>query len=1165
MRLKRVRIFGFKTFADRTEFDVHGGIAAVVGPNGCGKSNLVDAILWGLGEGSAKQLRAHTSQDVIFAGSSRRKAVGYAEVSLLFDNEDGALPVDSPEVTISRKLNRAGESEYRINRTQCRLRDVLELLADSGLGRAGYSIVGQKEIDQALAASPEDRRAWVDEAAGVQRYRARKIESNRRLAQAVLHLERVTDILSEIESQREPLKEEAEQAIRYKGILASLRGVESGLLIVEIAKAAKELRDLNHKLQDAQAMAAKENALAESADEESQIISAKLRDMDRAAEATRALHQDALMAIERAASAVRLGEQKLKALEDIEQNLGEESGSTAKRVEDALAELDNLRKELEADDAALKNISVESAGAGQEANRLTEALQTCEKKLVEARERHNLKLKREAEIAHAGERIKGIKRELKGIDNTIPDLEKGVADAEAAHKEIADKIAAIEEDARTVSAALQASLDQDRKDDEVKRTWLAEQSALQGRRQGLEMTIETHEGLTQGSRAVLEAVKGGLLPDRYLPVGEAISADPEYALAIETALGNSSNDLICPHGDDAKAAITLLKEHRLGRATFQPIPLMRPQARTSDLRDLLREAGVIGRASDLVECRSEHRPVIDSLLGRVLVVDLLEDALRLAKTKDWSRMVTLDGELLHSSGAVTGGQSAKQTYGLVQRKSDLAEIEKRIGELEAKIREADRRIEKRTNARQADEAKFTAFVAARKEIEGEEKEAREWLNQLRDEITSTMRSRQKLESELAQLGGKEHEDLPDEDLGALEEARDNILKQLASKTADAESAEARLREADARVVQARLRLELGEKRLHAAMEHDKLRARKLDNLGPEKHKTQVDIEASKRDHGSATEAHAKLTHDLKDQAEARETLLRTQSERQDQARKARHSAQELLESSHQAELARARADARRAASTQRLMEEYGMSEEDALAQADTTEVPKDAASLVPRLRRELRAMGDVNLGAVEAYERLTERSDELTHQKADVEQGMSEIHAGIKELDKLTRDRFITTFEAVQAAFSELFTRMFEGGEGHIGLTHPDEILDTGIDIDVTLPGKKRQRLEVLSGGERSLCATAFLFALLKVKPSPLVVLDEVDAPLDGRNVERFVQLLRDFSNTVQFIVITHNPVTIESAPVWLGVTMQEPGVSTLVPARMPTLQSSVTHESISV
>lgn len=1151
MRLKSVRIYGFKTFADRTDFDVHGGIVAVVGPNGCGKSNLVDAILWGLGEGTPRQLRAQTSQDVIFAGSSRRKPVGYAEVTLLFDNEDGALPIDSAEVSITRRLDRSGDSEYRINRVPCRLRDILELLADSGLGRAGYAIVGQKEIDQALAASPEDRRAWVDEAAGVQRYRARKIESTRRLTQAHSHLERVNDILAEIEHQREPLREEAEVALRYRTIQTSLREVETDLLVVEVAKANRELCQLATRLADAQKLIASEAKLADASESEAEALAAKIRDLERRAEAARTQHQGAALAAERAESAVRLGEQKLQALEALEHNLGDDIEG-ASRTADIGAELEVLRREADAEAQALVELTKVSAGAGAEATRLATALQDAERKLAEARELHGRQLRQEAEAAHSAERRKAIKRELKGIDATLPDLEKGVTDAEADHLAHVARVTLYEAEAAGISERLASSHEADRKDDQERRRLLAEQSSLEGRKQGLEMTIEAHEGLTQGSRAVLEAVKQGLLDGPYLPVGEAITVEQEFALAIETALGNASNDLICDSPDYARRAIALLKEHRLGRATFQPIPLMRPPVVTEELKKVLGQLGVVGRASELVECRAAHRPVIEAVLGRVIVVETLDDALRLAGTRDWARMVTLEGEVLQSAGAVTGGLGAKQAYGLVQRRSDLAQIEKGLKDLGRQVNGIDSRIAKRGEARRSEEVALAKVIESRREAEGEAREAREWLAQLREELVATERSKSKLIHEEAQLAGGAADALASVNLPALEEARDLILKQVAGRTADAESAEARLREADARAAQAKLRVEVCEKRLAASEEQDRLRSKKIANLGPEKGRASLEIASADKEREAAMasrEESATLLDRLANEREATQLALeaRRASERQ-----ARHRVQELTEAAHQSELARARLDARRAASAQRLLEEYGLTEDDAQRRADGTTVPADASSLVGRLRRELRGMGEVNLGAVEAYERLTSRCTELTEQKRDVEEGISEILESIRELDRLTRDRFLNTFEAVRESFTELFTRMFEGGEGRIELTRPDDLLESGIEIDVTLPGKKRQRLELLSGGERSLCATAFLFALLKVKPSPLVVLDEVDAPLDGRNVERYVQLLRDFSDQVQFIVITHNPATIEAAPVWLGVTMQEPGVSTLVPARMP-------------
>lgn len=1148
MRLKSVRIFGFKTFADRTEFDVRGGIVAVVGPNGCGKSNLVDAILWGLGEGNARQLRAQTSQDVIFSGSARRKAVGYAEVTLLFDNEDGALPIDAPEVAISRKLNRAGDSEYRINRSACRLKDVLDLLADSGLGRAGYAIVGQKEIDQALAASPEDRRAWVDEAAGVQRYRARKVEAQRRLSAAATHLERVSDILSEIEGQLEPLRGEAETARRYRQLQNSLREVETGLLASEIAKAVNDLEALAQSQAEAYAMADRESQLAEALEAEIQASGAKVRELERTLDDVRQRLQDAGLRAERAEGSLRLGEQKLRALVDLEANLGEERPGTG--VEQAEAEVTAARAEVAREERALRDLAESSLGASEAAQKLAAELKELEDRLSAARSSHADQLKRQAEVAHAAERIKSIQREIRGIDGTLPDLEKGLEDAQAVAQEHVDRLAQLEASAGKCAQALQDLAGADERDQDVLRKWLGEAAALEGRKQGLEMTIAAHEGLTHGARAVLEAVAQGLLEDAYRPVGEAIDAPPDLALAIEVALGHAANDLICPDPEAAKAAIRVLKEHQLGRATFQPVSLMRPAR--PDLTGVLGLRGVVGRASELVTCAPADRPVIDSLLGRIVIVETLDDALALARTQGWSRLVTLDGEVVHHAGAVTGGQSNRPTYGLVQRKADLTNIDEALERLAGKVAAAQQRVEQRRAERDAVEKDLAAILAQRKEAEAESADARQWLAQLKDEHASTLRSRGKLEAELASLSQLQLVPVTSEDVGHLEAERDALIKRAAARAADAEVAEARLREGDGRVEQARLRLEMAVRRHEAALQHEALRAKKLTNLGPEKARAEEEI-------ASATKAREKALAD-REELEAKLAALVSQRERDaagqadklEAARKARHEATAWLDKAHQAELTRTRLDARRASAVQRLFEEYGLTEEEALALAPNVDLPADAASHVARVRREMRAMGDVNLGAVEAFERLNDRNEELTKQKADVEQGIEEIKSSIRELDKLTRDRFLTTFEAVSAAFSEIFQQLFQGGEGAISLNDPDNTLDSGIEIDVTLPGKRRQRLELLSGGERSLCATAFLFALLKVKPSPLVVLDEVDAPLDGRNVERFVQLLQDYARTTQFIVITHNPVTIEAAPIWLGVTMQEPGVSTLVPTRVP-------------
>lgn len=1158
MRLKRVRIFGFKTFADRTEFCLAGGVVAVVGPNGCGKSNLVDAILWGLGEGSARQLRAHTSQDVIFSGSSNRKPVGFAEVSLLFENEDRALPLDADEVSITRRLTRQGESEYEINRQPCRLRDIYDLLADSGLGRAGYAIVGQKEIDTALSASAEDRRAWVDEAAGVQRYRSRKTESLRRLAAAQDHLERIGDIVRELASQRAPLEEEAERAMAYKSALGALQDVELGLLIREVAGALVEVREAEQRIAECGRLAREEAVRASNLDLHGRSTGERISEIETEMDQVRALQHGSLTAIERADANIRLTEQKLQGLDELEKSLFEDGAVAKERIEELRAEALAASSEFDADSRALDALRAELSGVGEEAARLTGDLKKIEAELREAREAKARHMKFEAEEAHRSERRKLALRELKGIDASLPELEAATKEAEATALALEASRAAAADEAAKRDGRLQALQKAEEGDSLKLREILSARAALDGRRRGIEATILSHEGISQGSRAVLEAAERGLIAGRFLPVGEAIETNPDLALAIETALGASANDLIVETEDDAKRAIEWLKQNKAGRATFQPIPLMRPSEVSRDLQRLLGSAGMIGRASDLVRCENRYRPVIESLLGRVAVAESLDDALMHARTSGWSRIVTLEGELLHSSGAVTGGRQAKAAYGLVQRRADLQAIEAEIAEQDRKTRELEVRKAARNESRVALEDEIRSAAASLAEMERELQEARGFHRTLADEMKTTLRSRERLVHEIEQLSAKRERDDSDVSVEAVEARRDQVLKELASRSADAEGAETRLREAEERLSKAQARMHAASRRLQIATDSETTRAKRVSGLEPERERLrQVGIGFEKERSAAQTqrqEADAKLEAL---QVQKRELLEKSLQLAED-ARQARENAAQVGEASHQAELTRARAENRRAGALQRLMEDYGLAEDEALAQEGQHEIPPDAQAVVNRLRRELKGMGDVNLGAIDAFQRLSARLDELEAQRADVMGGIQQVEAGIAELDKMTRDRFVSTFVAVQEAFADTFRSLFGGGEGRMTLSEPSQVLDSGIELDIQLPGKRRQSLNLLSGGERALCAAAFLFALLRVKPSPLVVLDEVDAPLDGRNVERFAEMLQEFSERTQFIVITHNMSTIVSAQDWLGVTMQEPGVSALLPVRLPQAAAAV-------
>ncbi len=1152
MRLKRVRIFGFKSFADRTEFGVDGSVIAVVGPNGCGKSNIVDAILWGLGEGSAKQLRAETGQDVIFSGSAKRKALGYAEVTLLFDNEDGSLPIDTSEVAITRRLSRSGESEYQINRRNCRLKDVLELLADSGLGRAGYAIVTQREIDQALAASPEERRAWVDEAAGVQRYRVRKAESLRRLDAARDHLSRVGDLIAEIERQREPLREDAEVARRYRSIRDSLREVEAGLLIVEVAKAAREAGEAERRIGEVLKLAAKEEAQAAASERASESASKSVGDLERKLDELRARQHAVLTEFERAESSLKLGRQRLESLSHLESSLGEDARVSERHVSSAKAEIEKAAADEVKEREALERTRVETAGAGDDARKLAKRLEQLERDIEAAREAHLAKVRRDAEADHRKERLAEIARELKGIDAGLPDLQNAEKEAQQAREAAEKGWREVEERIEAAQAELREASEAEEAESQESRALLSEKGHLEGRKNGIEATLRSHEGLHKGARAILEAARKGVLKGEFRALGESLAVEPEYAEAIETALGWAANDLVVEDVKTAKSVLAWLKSQSAGRATLRPLEIANPGPDQDGVARLLKLPGVRGVASSLAACDERIRPAVECLLNRVLVVDDLETALRLPRSGEWSRAVTLQGEVVDASGAVTGGVHDASAGGLVQRRSELTKTLREIERIESRLKELAKKASSRQKERDKVASEIQRLRIAEKSKRGELEEARSWAQSLADELATAEKDRAKLQAETERLARPLPETQDRADLSELEAARTGLLRELAVRSADADQAETKMLDAEQRVLQAEERRKEAERRLAHALDHERNRRRRLEHIEPDRKKAAEEIEAAEKSRAELAKSREEVGKQLHETQERRRLKMEESFRAQEEARAARAHAQAATEAAHQAELQRARADAKRAASAQRLLEEYGLTENDALEKEPSIELPKDAASVTAKLRRELRAMGDVNLGAVEMYERLEQRHEELEAQRQDILSGMAEVESSIRELDELTRERFVGTFEKVREAFAEMTVRIFQGGEGIVRLTDPNDLLSSGIEIDVTLPGKKRQKLELLSGGERSLCATAFLFSLLKVKPSPLVILDEVDAPLDGRNVERFVEMLKEFSKTIQFVIVTHNATTIAASPVWLGVTMQEPGVSTLVPATLP-------------
>lgn len=1183
MQLKRLELIGFKTFADRTEIEIDSGMTAIVGPNGCGKSNIVDALLWVLGEQNPRLLRGATAQDVIFAGTDRRKPLGMAEVRLTIDNSDHGLPIDFEEVTVSRRVFRSGESQYLINGAQCRLKDVVELFLDTGAGKGAYAFVSQSEVDAVLSARPEDRRELFEEAAGVKKYRTRKREALRKLESAEANLTRIRDILQELDAEREPMERQAVAARRYLLLQERLHEIEVGLLVGEVQKSDYELFALRQE-RDADVAAVRdlEEELARlegSASELGEGLARSEADLEEARQAHHAaaslvdrLDGERALMGEREAGATRSRaqlERELADLADRAERLTTAIGQSEADLGEAGREESERRESLVGQRAALAELD-EAVRAG----------------MRQSQERQNERMRlerdsaaRDASLTAARDRLADASVRLDAIRNDIGRLESAGeeargqaaaarAAAEACEQEcvrLAEERAGLQEriaGSQERAAATRASLDGARRR-------LAEQSS---RFATLRELHESHEGFYQGVRAVLTARKSGGLSGHFVAVVDMLNVPEPYRVAVEVALGGSLQDIVTETEEEAKAGIDWLKRQRAGRATFLPLPLLRPPAPLRVESSAGGANGVHGVAADLVSIDPRYADVLRLLLGRALIVSDMDAAIAASRRmQGWNKIVTLEGELLTPGGALTGGSLQGRGTHLVGRKGELDDLKSRLPKAQREVDELSRAADAIAAEIQSLDSERSALLQRESEAQAKrasassarasaERDGERLGRELADRRAARADLEARagaLEAEIAEIStaieaGRKRNDSADDALSALEE----------------ETRALALRRDTCRTAAVTLEVDvsrLAEKRQALTRELAADRA-ELVSIGSQAQRRREQREALEGESVDSVQAQAKLAIQLADARERlagletalascrelRQGLLARNAEMSAALKSAGHRRNEITASLHQAEMSIVRLEERYTQATERLQMEYGISVEEALARPEDVAADRNTIMEVNRLRRELRAMGTVNTGAVAEFERLTERSEFLSTQRDDLERGRVSLLQTIAEIDESTRGVFMETFEAVRVEFERLFTRLFGGGTTRLELTKPDDLLETGIEVIAQPPGKRAQSLSLLSGGERALTATALLFAFLAVRPSPFVLLDEVDAPLDGVNVEKFAGLVRDFSRNSQFLLITHNPTTMETAPAWYGVTMRDPGVSSVIAYRVP-------------
>ena len=1172
MRLKELEIQGFKSFPDKTKITIGEGITGVVGPNGSGKSNISDSIRWVLGETSSKQLRGSGKmEDVIFGGTQSRGAMGFASVALTIDNSDHGLDMDADEVTIGRRYYRSGESEYSINGQNVRLKDVYELLLDTGIGRDGYAIVGQGRIAEIVGAKSAERREIFEEASGIAKYRYRKNEAERRLEAAEGNLERLRDILGELEKRVGPLKRDSEKAQQFLELSERRKSLEVTLWVDAIRRANDTVRDQQRKFEAAQA--------------DYERLSRQLDEFDEKSAALREEAQQLVLQVEQANADIRAVTEANAGSESEIAVLKNESEHSRFRIDEATGELEragqgrqSIETEAAGHKAAIEKLHGEVAALDARVAELRTELRALEEKAAASGQRRDVidaaiaRLQDTATAAKvraasaqsakeaAAQRLDEAKRQAVELENSAAAAEEEKRRAERRLKDAEEAVTRND----NIKAGLKLKLESRRRQQAEAADALQkadkERSNTSQRIHILEDLERNMDGYQQSVKAVMRAAAGRRLRGIIGPVAGILTVEKGYETAIETALGFALQNIVVEDQGCARAAIGFLKDERAGRATFLPLDTVQGSRFTGRL------TGTAEVAADLVKCDPRYQHIIDNLLGRIIVVEDLSEASTVAKNLGYrNRIVTLDGQVINAGGSFTGGSTAR-SVGVFSRKQELDELRTRLVKLEKKRADAEKELE----ARKAEVDNLTA------QLSGAEAEG---MN------ASSERLRASLELDRLTAAVAQHEENT-RSLAAEIEAQQAAVTQNETACAEAEAAQGKA-EAELNTYNAEL-AELGESTGSLTAERERitneLSENQMQRLANEKdiglHEAALEglqsrtgeAEARARELNAAIEAaKAKIEANTlriaeiertrgenKEKIAAAEETIRTANA----ARMEKEAAVARLGQENRAltderermsgEMARL-AERRTAAENElndtntKLWEEYQLTAGEAKELCVEFESLTELRRSVAEVRGKIRGLGNVNVGAIEEYKEVKERYDFLKAQVTDVEKAKSELTRMIAELCSEMEELFTTSFKQINTHFQQIFKELFGGGHARLYLSDESNVLESGIEIEVSPPGKVIKNLSALSGGEQALVAISIYFAILNVNPAPFCFLDEIEAALDDVNVARYAQYLRRMTDHTQFIVITHRRGTMEAADVLYGVTMQEDGVSKIL------------------
>lgn len=1180
MYLKRLEMQGFKSFADKTVLEFMPGITAVIGPNGSGKSNISDSIRWILGEQSMKSLRGTKTQDIIFAGTQSRKSLGFAEASLVFDNTDGTLPIEYSEVTVTRKIYRSGETGYYINKAPCRLKDVVELFMDTGIGRDGYSIIGQGKIDEILSNKSEDRRHIFEEAAGIVKYRSRKEETEKKLEQTKLNLLRINDILTEIEGNLEPLQMQADKAKKYLNLKEELKNIEVGLFIYNIEKYRQALEEL---ISDEEIMNSTLNQ-EEGKLEKIKILKEELK--DRIDEITLQIENmqnigfESQKEIEKQNSNINLAEAKIK-------NNIENTELYQKEIKELEEKIENLKQDIEQKQNKKDNLKQnkekfenELKAKEEELKKLTEKLSSkeieIEAKKKQVEENIDKKYELQTEISTQTANIDNIEKRQKQIKQEIDANILNLDRTRMKREDIAKGFYQIENNRNKVLKSIE-NIDSQKQeiDKKIKEFDLQiinntnDMRMKQSRYNFLVETEKEKEGYIKSVKSLLidcEKIKE-LGKGMHGVLANIISVPSEYETAIEMCLGASLQNIVTDTEEDAKKLVEHLRKNNLGRASFLPITSVKGK-KLDSIKG--KKIGVVGVASDLVKFDKKYEQIIFSLLGRTVVVDNMQNAINLAKENNYSfRIITIEGDVINPSGAITGGSVAKKTVNILGRSREIEVLEKELKGLRNKISKLEEDKEKYVDSseniieevqsleKQLQEIDITYATEKQRIISIDEniEQIQNRIDKLKEEVektekskNETLASKQKNKECIEKMSKQNEEDqkIIDEFSNANKESQKYIddlnldITNLKISVSSFNESEVSIQEMTEMIM----------KEIETHTKNKNNKSLQIKNAISENDKLKIEIENTKQEiekvKSKVSNSGENIDKMKKERIEKNEKLSKKEEEQTEQFKRI----EDLKAQITKIEVKKTKTEEDITDVINKMWEEYELTPNN----AGEYQKPENVAVTQRRvnvLRTDIKELGSVNVDSIEEYKKLKDRYDFMCEQRLDLEDTMSKLRKVIQDMTETMKQQFKEKFEIINKNFGEVFKELFGGGMAEVTLTDEENILECGIDITVQPPGKKLQNMTLLSGGEKAFTAIALLFAILKINPAPFCVLDEIEAALDDVNVYRYAEYLKKFAKETQFLVITHRKGTMEAADTVYGVTMEEKGISKLLSMKL--------------